>query len=87
MRRVTRLSAGGRVVIPAGYRRALGLQPGDEVVVSLNDGEVRLTTKQLARQRAQDYVCSLVASGVSLADELIRDREEEAAREEEEMRD
>ncbi|MBI3697090.1 MAG: AbrB/MazE/SpoVT family DNA-binding domain-containing protein [Acidobacteria bacterium] len=78
---VTKIGPGGRVVIPAEYRTALGVRPDDEVVLTLDDGQVRLYTKEWARKRAQDYVCSLVPPGVSLADELIRERREEAARE------
>ena len=77
----TKISAGGRVVIPAEYRRALGVRPGDEVILALDDGEVRLYTKEQARKRVQNYICSLVPPGVSLVDELIRERREEAARE------
>ncbi|MBI3665974.1 MAG: AbrB/MazE/SpoVT family DNA-binding domain-containing protein [Acidobacteria bacterium] len=81
MRSATKVGPGGRIVIPVEYRRALNIHPGDEVLLSLENGEVRLTTKELSRKRAQDYVCSLVPRGVSLVDELIREREEEAARE------
>ena len=81
MRSATRVSAGGRIVIPAEYRKALGIRPGDEVLLSLKNGEIRVYTKQLARKRAQDYVCRLVPPNRSLVDELIREREEEAARE------
>ena len=81
MRTATKISAGGRVVIPAEYRKAMGLRVGDEVLLSLENGEVRLCTKEQARKRARDYVRRLVPPGVSLVDELIRERREEAARE------
>ena len=84
MRSATKVGPGGRIVIPVEYRKALGIHPGDEVLLSLEGGEVRLTTKELSRKRAQDLICSLIPPGRSLADELIREREEEAAREEEE---
>jgi AbrB family looped-hinge helix DNA binding protein len=72
----TTIAEGGRVVIPASYRRALGVRPGDQVVLRLEDGEVRMTTRAQARQRAQEYVRSLVPKNVSLVDELIRERRE-----------
>ena len=81
MRHVTKVSAGGRVVIPAEYRKALGIKTGDEVLVELEDSALRLLTRAMARKRAQDYVCSVIPPDVSLADELIRERREEAARE------
>jgi AbrB family looped-hinge helix DNA binding protein len=76
MRYATRIGGGGRVVIPVEFRRELRLRPGDEVVLSLEDGEVRLRTRAQGRRRAQDYVCRLVPAKVSLAKELIRERRE-----------
>ncbi len=64
------------MVIPADYRRALGVQPGDQVVLRLENGEVRITSRAQARRRAQDYVRSLVPKHESLVDALIRERRE-----------
>jgi AbrB family looped-hinge helix DNA binding protein len=80
MQFATRIATGGRIVIPVECRRALELRPGDEVLISLEDGELRLSTREQSRKRARDYVRSLVPRGVSLAAELIRDRKAEAAR-------
>jgi AbrB family looped-hinge helix DNA binding protein len=77
----TTLSAGGRVVIPAKYRKALGVRTGDKVVLRLEDGQLRLYTRAQARKLAQDHVCRVVPSDVSLAEELIRDRRREASHE------
>ena len=76
-----KVSAGGRIVIPAEYRRALGVRTGDELRLALINGEVRLSTKEQALRRVQARVRKLVPRGVSLVDELIRERREEAARE------
>lgn len=72
----TTIAEGGRVVIPASYRRALGVHPGDQVVLRLEDGEVRITSRAQARRRARDYVRSLLPKGVSLVEELIQERRE-----------
>lgn len=74
----TKVAAGGRIVIPASYRRALGVRPGDEVVLRMTDGEVHITSRVQARRRAREYVRSLVPKGVSLVDELIRERRDAA---------
>jgi antitoxin PrlF len=76
-----RVAAGGRVVIPAEYRKALGLRIGDEVILSLEDEEVRLFTLERAIRRAQELVRRYVPEGRSLADELIAERRAEADRE------
>lgn len=44
----TKIGEGGRIVLPAEYRKALGLKPGDEVVLVLREGEVRLLTPKQA---------------------------------------
>lgn len=72
---------GGRIVIPASYRKALGLRKGSMVVLSLKDSEIRILSREQALKQFQKLVCSRVPPGVSLADELIRERREEARRE------
>jgi AbrB family looped-hinge helix DNA binding protein len=77
----TRLNENGRIVIPAAMRAALGLQSGDEVILIIDDGELRLTTAARRIERAQRLVRKHVPKGVSLSAELIADRRREAARE------
>ena len=76
-----KLGSNGRLVIPAEYRKALGVEEGDELVVRFKDGELRLSTRKVALKRAQERVRRYMPEGVSLADELIRERREEAASE------
>ena len=77
----TKLGQGGRVVIPAEYRKRLGIEPGDEIIVTFKDGEIKITTVREAVRRAQAIVRRFVPEGRMLSDELIRERREEAARE------
>jgi len=79
-RLVTRVSEGGRVVIPAEYRKALGLNPGDEVVLLLEEGGIRILTPREAGRRAQALVRSYIPAGRRLADEFIAERRQEARR-------
>ena len=76
----TRIDSGGRVVIPAEFRRALGVEAGDEVVVVLEGGEVRVLSLQQAVARAQALVRRYVPEGTSLVEELVADRREEELR-------
>ena len=76
-----RMSAGGRIVIPAKFRKKIGLKEGDDVFLQIKDGRLQILTRDQAIRDIQEYVCSFVPPGVSLVDELIRDRREEAARE------
>ncbi|MBI4914999.1 MAG: AbrB/MazE/SpoVT family DNA-binding domain-containing protein [Acidobacteria bacterium] len=73
------IGAGGRVVIPAVFRRALGLEVGDEVMLVLDGEEVRLLTARRAVARVQEAVARYVTSP-SLAKELLADRRVEVER-------
>lgn len=75
----TRVAEGGRIVLPAEYRRALGLRIGDEVILHLENGEVRILTPQEAIRRAQTLVRRSIPQGRSLSDELIAERRAAAA--------
>jgi len=44
----TRLSESGRITISAAFRKALGINAGDEVVLRLEGDELRTTTLQQA---------------------------------------
>ena len=71
---VTKLGEGGRLVIPAEYRRELGVESGDELVLVLEDKSIRVVTPQEGIRRAQAIIRSYIPEGPSLADELIADR-------------
>jgi AbrB family looped-hinge helix DNA binding protein len=70
----TKLAEGGRIVIPAEYRQALGLHVGDELILRLEDGEVRIFSSRQAIKRAQELVRRYIPQNRSLADELIAER-------------
>jgi len=77
----TRVNENGRLVIPASYRKALGIKAGDEVILRMEDDELRITTMKRRIERAQRRIRQYVKPGVSLVDELIADRREAAKRE------
>jgi AbrB family looped-hinge helix DNA binding protein len=73
---------GGKLVIPASMRRAMGIARGDTVVVELlSDGELRVRPLASAVREAQAIVRKSVRRDRSLAEELMRERKEDAARE------
>jgi AbrB family looped-hinge helix DNA binding protein len=76
-----RINESGRMVIPASFRKALGIRAGDEVVLRIEDDELRITTLKLRLERAQRRIRTYVKPGVSLVDELIAERREAAKRE------
>ncbi len=75
----TRLGSDGRIVLPAVVRRALGLRPGDQLIVDVEGREIRLVTVAEAARRAQELVRRYVDPGESLAESLVAERRRESA--------
>jgi AbrB family looped-hinge helix DNA binding protein len=76
-----RVNENGRVVIPATFRKRLGIRIGDEVVLQLEDDELRIITLKRNIERAQRLVRKHVKPGTSLVDELIAERRKAARNE------
>lgn len=76
----THVTSGGRLVIPAKVRKALGIRYGDEVLIRLDEqaGEVRIMTRRDRVKRAQSLVSSQLEGHRSLAEELVEERHNEA---------
>lgn len=70
----------GRLVVPAPLRRRLGIEAGDVLVASAQENRLVLERREAIVARARDRFAHIPAD-VSLADELIDHRREEAARE------
>ena len=70
----------GRIVIPAHIREALDIRPGQELIARVEDGRLVLETRERIIARLQATFAN-VPGGVSLVDELIAERREEARRE------
>jgi AbrB family looped-hinge helix DNA binding protein len=76
-----RVNENGRIVIPAAFRKALGIEIGDEVVLRVQDDELRITTQQRRIQRARQRAKKYLKPGTSLVDELLAERRESARNE------
>ncbi len=74
------IGAQGRVVIPAPLRKALGLKPGDRLIVRRQGDSLILERREAIEKRLRSRF-SHIPETVSLADELIAERRAEAARE------
>jgi len=81
-----RLGPQGRIVIPVHFRRAMGVEPGEPLVATL-EGEGRLVIE--TQKAAWESLLKLfegIPKDVDLVAELIAERRAEARREEEEAR-
>jgi len=67
----------GQVLIPAGIRRAAGVEPGARIVVGLEGEQVVLISGDAIKRRLRRMFAGIEGS---MAEELIADRQAEAAR-------
>jgi len=58
-----RITSKGQITIPQQVRRALGLEPGDEVDVVVDDGVARIVPVRGPRGRGQRVVAALLGRG------------------------
>ena len=72
---------GGRFVLPSKIRKELHIQPGDEIILRLENGSIRLVPLHQAVIIAQHSVKKYVPQGTSLVADLIKARKEEASHE------
>jgi len=77
----TKVTQGGRIVIPAEMRRQLGIEIGEDVNLSLENGSVNISTSKNALLRLQKLAQTVAKHNVSVVDELIADRRREAENE------
>ncbi|MGY6707543.1 MAG: AbrB/MazE/SpoVT family DNA-binding domain-containing protein [Rhizobiaceae bacterium] len=80
-----KIDKAGRVVIPAEMRAAMLAKPGETVTAEVVDGELRIMSGPvvLAHIQRQAREFDTAHPNVSLVDDLIADRRQEARREDE----
>ncbi len=74
----TKIGEGGRLVIPAAYRKALDLHPGDELIIRIENGELRLFRQSQALQRIRAAVRKKITKKVSHVDEFLAERKRDS---------
>jgi AbrB family looped-hinge helix DNA binding protein len=73
-----RVSEKGRLVIPAQFREAMGIEPGDVVEMRLEENELRVATRAQRLREVRRRMKNILGPGRSLAEELIAERREAA---------
>jgi AbrB family looped-hinge helix DNA binding protein len=77
----TRINENGRLVIPAPFRKALGIECGDEILLRVEHDELRIATLKNRVTRAQRNIGRYLGKGARLSEELIADRRAASQRE------
>jgi AbrB family looped-hinge helix DNA binding protein len=75
-----RLGPQGRIVVPAHFRRALGLEVGDALVASIEGGRLVLAPREAARKRLLERFPA-APGAASAVDELLAARRADSERE------
>ena len=75
------MGAGGRVVVPAAVRDALGFAEGEPLVLTVDDGTVRVETYARSVERLQAQVRAMIRPTGDLVDRFLADKRADAARE------
>jgi len=73
------LGAGGRLVIPAAMRAALGMKVGDRLTVRLEGNELRIHTYGEGLRRVREILARHLPPGVDAVDDFLRWKREQAA--------
>lgn len=73
-----RMDRAGRVVVPAGIRKALRIRDGQDLIISLDDKCIRLQTLDAALERVRGIARSKRKRGGGLIDAFIAERRAEA---------
>ena len=73
----TRLGVNGRIVIPAEFRKLLGLKVGDPLVVRLDEDGLRIESRRAAVRAAQRMIRERVPKGELLTERLFKMRRAE----------
>ena len=77
----TKMSEGRRVAIPADLCHQYGIEPGDPVVLEPTESGIVLRPLHTVIREVQAYFADIAPPGVSLSEELLAERRQEAERE------
>jgi AbrB family looped-hinge helix DNA binding protein len=78
-----KLGDGGRFVIPAAMREELGVKPGEDLILCIENGELRVRSWLRNLRRIQSELSALKEPGESVVDDFLRERREEQRRSDE----
>ena len=72
---------GGRIIVPAAFRKSMALSKGDTVFMEVHGDELRIRPARSALRRIQAKLRALAPSESYVSDELIAERRAETDRE------
>lgn len=68
-----RIVEGGRIVIPANFRKAIGAKEGDTLILQLDETGLKLMTRAEGLRKAREILAPFLI-GPSLTQEMLEER-------------
>jgi AbrB family looped-hinge helix DNA binding protein len=75
-----KLGEGGRFVIPAAMREEMGVKPGEDLILHVENGELRVRSWLRNLRRVQAELSALKKPDESVVDEFLKERRAEQLR-------
>jgi AbrB family looped-hinge helix DNA binding protein len=72
---------GGRLIIPAAFRKEMGLAKGDAVIMEMHGDELRVRPAKSALKRLRETFRGSLPDGVSVVDEFLAERRRDSGHE------
>jgi AbrB family looped-hinge helix DNA binding protein len=76
---------GGRLVIPAEMRKAMGVKPGDTLVLKVQGGELTAISQLVSIRKVQERLAPYKKPGENVVDQFLAGRREEQRRSDERL--
>ena len=76
MTHMTTIGKSGRLVIPAAFRKTLGLEEGDGVTIELREGCIEISPVEASIRKAQTQVGKYLKKKQDLVEMLFEERRE-----------
>tara|TARA_B100001750_G_C15379353_1_gene531591 strand:+ start:713 stop:961 length:249 start_codon:yes stop_codon:yes gene_type:complete len=73
-----KISKGGKIIIPLLLRKKLNLKEGEDLLFTLQDNHIEVSSFRLALEKARATLHHYHPSSDSLVDKLIEERREDA---------
>ncbi|MBI2707373.1 MAG: AbrB/MazE/SpoVT family DNA-binding domain-containing protein [Proteobacteria bacterium] len=76
----SKVDQAGRILVPASYRHLLHLTPGQDVILHVERGELRIRSSQESATHARNLVKKYNSKNQDLVELLFQARKEEVSR-------
>jgi AbrB family looped-hinge helix DNA binding protein len=76
-----KMEKSGRILIPAAIRKQLGLKVGSELLLRVDETGLQISTREQTLARVRNRLRRHIPENRLLSEELLRERRQEAARE------